>query len=98
MDFIGRIHFQKKVFMKRKECYGKCATWKNRFLIAVSYITFRDFPIFAETVLHELLHLGLVVVASMSNSYINDGHQHKIIASAMPTLMRGIKKYRRRSK
>ena len=94
MHIKGKIHFQKKVYVRRKECYGKCATWGNEFLIAISLVTFRNFDVFAETVLHELLHLGLTTVSLMSKSDISDAHQHKIIGSVMRTLMRGIKKYR----
>lgn len=94
MDITGRIRFQKRVQVRRKECYGKCATWGNHFLIAISRVTFCDFSLFAETILHEILHMGLGLIASMSNSDISETNQHKIMQPALRTIMKGIKKYR----
>lgn len=94
MDIIGRIHFQNKVFVNKQECYGVVKADGNKFKILIAKCAGGGFDLFAETLLHELLHLWVFILMALTDINVSEKRQHKIIGTIMPKAIKGIKKYR----
>jgi hypothetical protein len=92
MNIYGSIKFQNKIQVKKRACLGKCEAWNNRFRIVIAKSAGQTFSIFAETMLHELLHLWVFILMALTNINLSERRQHKIIEKIMPTAIKEIEK------
>lgn len=88
MDLVGSIGVRKRVRVKNEECYGTCCVFKkNTFTIKISETAFDDPVLFAETLLHELLHLWLFIVMKRCNTKMSEQYQHTIVNKIIPIVV-----------
>lgn len=93
MKLKGYIKFQKKVTVKGDECYGCARGNKDKFSIRISKDATENYDIFAETVFHELLHLGHFVIMACTNQVWSEWQQHQMLDKIMPVVLREIRKH-----
>ena len=87
MDIIGRIHFQNKVIVEKQECYGVVKATGNRFRILIAKCAGKSYEQFAETLLHEFIHLWIFILTAMTDTQISEARQHKMIKKIMPVAL-----------
>ena len=92
MKLTGYIKFQKKVFVGKQECYGSTYGWRNTFGIRISEDASETFSLYAETILHELLHLWVFILAASIGIPLTEKKQHKFIELIVPKVIRGLRK------
>lgn len=93
MNIRGFIKSQKKIVIDDDECYGCTYAYRNRFSIRIAQETGKDFYLFSDTVLHELMHLWIFILSACRNITITDRQAHKIINKTMPIALKMIRKY-----
>lgn len=87
----GYIKFQNRVRIKSQECYGVTRANGNKWSIRISRESAKDFYLFAETVFHELLHLGFYIVMACSKRQWSETAQHRIISKVSRLINKEIK-------
>jgi hypothetical protein len=89
----GEIKFQNKVVINKRECFGRCKVSTDHFQIAISKAAGESLSIFAEVLLHELLHLWLFVIEALTKKRLSDRQHHRIINQIIPTAVKVFEKY-----
>jgi hypothetical protein len=88
----GYIKFQNRVKVKSQECYGVTRASGTKWSIRISRESSRDIYLFAETVFHELLHLGFYIVMACSKRQWSETAQHRIISKISRLINKEIKR------
>jgi len=89
----GVIKFQKKVIVSKQECYGCCRGDGDQFDIRISQDATENFKIFAETLLHELIHLWMFIIMATIKINITEKEQHIIMKKAVKNALGALQKY-----
>ena len=87
MTFKGIIKFQRKVVADKRECYGCVYVNDDKFRVLIAQCAGESFDKFAETIFHELLHLGCFVIAAVTGASTSERKQHELINVVMPRLL-----------
>ena|SRR5271157_916869 len=90
----GKIMFQNTVTVHGKPCYGVVKANNNKFKILIAKCAGESFEQFAETVLHELLHLWVFILVALTDTRISEAKQHKMIKKIMPVALRELEIHR----
>lgn len=98
MNIRGFIKSQKKIIIDNDECYGCTYAYRNRFSIRIAEETGKDFYLFADTVLHELIHLWIFILSACTNVKITDNQSHRIINKVMPRALKMVREYYHKGK
>ena len=96
MDIIGRIRFQHRVFVDRQECYGAVRVDDNKFKILIAKCAGKTSDVFAETLLHEFIHLWLFIFVTITNIRVSERKHHRIIDKIMPVALRELRRYQKK--
>lgn len=93
MNLVGSISTRKRVRADNQECYGTCNAYKRTFTIRIAESAFDDPIMFADTLLHELIHLWLFIVMTRCNTQMSDRGHHTIIDMLVPKAVLKLKKF-----
>jgi hypothetical protein len=93
MKIKGVIKFQKRVFVGEDECFGVTRANGDHFDIRISEQTSQNLDLYAETVIHELLHLAFNIVAASVKVHIPEKQQHRIINKVVPNTVSSLRRY-----
>ena len=94
MKLKGYIKFQNKVKVKNQESYGLTEAIGDHFRILISRESSKDFYLFSETILHELIHLGyFVIMACSTTTNLSERSQHAMINKIMPVMIAQLRKH-----
>ena len=75
----------------RDECYGTTEVNGRRFMIRISTKLANNTDDFADTLLHELLHLFFFVLSGLLKLKISNKVEHQIIERTTKFVMRQVK-------
>lgn len=95
LDLNGSFKIVKRVRSKNRECYGLTRVFKNRFKIYITEKVAHGIYDFAETSLHEILHLWFFIVGGRINGNVSERKQHIVIEKVIPVIFREVYKLRR---
>lgn len=79
--------FQKTVTVNGQPCYGVVKANENKFKILIAKCAGASYEQFAETLLHELIHLWIFILMALTDTQISEAKQHKIIKKVMPVAL-----------
>jgi hypothetical protein len=96
MDIIGRVRFQKTVTVGGQPCYGAVRADDNRFKILIAKCAGESFEQFAETLLHEFVHLVYFILIALTDFNVSERAQHKTIEKIMIVFLRDLVRQRRK--
>lgn len=87
IKLLGSIQSRKRLNYNKQECYGITKVNKNKFNILISELAFKNGYLFAETMLHELLHLWFFIIATAFGKEISESEQHAILEPIVPKIV-----------
>lgn len=93
MKLNGYIKFQNQVKVGKQECYGCTRANKQNWSVRISKDAMENYHIFAETIIHELIHLGYFVIMASTKQNWSEAVQHRMLGKIMPVVLRQLKKY-----
>lgn len=71
----------------KQECYGLMQGLKNKFVIKISDEAVEEGQVFADTMLHELLHLYFWILKARGVKGLSDPAQHEILEEVLPIVL-----------
>lgn len=90
---VGVISVRKRVRIKNGECYGSTkVNLNNSFHIRIAESAFKDRYIFADVMLHELMHLWLSFLQDHSFEEVTENNHHQVIEPLVKKSIRSLKK------
>ena len=97
MFSVGVISIRKRVRSRNEECYGSTkVNLNNSFHIRIAESVFKDRYVFADVMLHELMHVWLSFLQDHSFKEVTGYNHHEIIEPLVKKSVAKLKKLKRR--
>src|SRR5690349_4260308 len=85
MNVNGTIVIRRRVRYRNRECYGITTAKGTQFQIRIAESVYYRPLLFAETLLHELMHLWLFILSGRDKQYlISQRKHHNLIDKTVP--------------
>lgn len=97
MKLKGAIELVDRVRVKGQACWGVTQAHGQTFRIRVARSAIHNGAMFAETLLHEMLHLWIFIVCSAMGKQTSARRHHEIIDAIVPKAIRMLSESRFRN-
>ena len=92
MKAVGKIEIIDRVRCEGDECWGKCVVEGNRFTINIARKATNDPILYADTMLHELLHLWLFMLEGSNKKFgMSQRKHHALMKIVIPVALNVLK-------
>lgn len=92
MVITGKIKTVKRIRYKNQECEGITKAEGQKFGIKIVHSTIKR-RIFAEVLLHELVHLWFFICFSVYGVYLKEKDQHRLMDKFLPRMSSALFKF-----